>query len=429
LSLEKVISVAVLVIVYILIISDVVHRSIAALLGAVIVVGLGILPQSEVIDFIHWEALGLIFGMFILVAALKESGFFRWVGLHAIRAAKYDVLKIFIIFNLLTALLAAFIDSITVVIFMASLSIEVCKLLRFKPIPFLISLFASANIGGAATMVGDPPNVILGSALNFSFMDFVMNTGPIAVIVLGFNILFFYMWYRKLFADKLSDEECEELAKDHELDPFTAIKDIKLMRISLVIFAFTVTLFVAHQLLDIVVAFAAILGATVLLVVGGKRMPDMVEKIDWLTLVFLGSLFIVVGGMEHSGVLTDMANSLVGISGGNPFIIVTVLLWMAAIASSFLDNIPFVAAIVPVIRDISASGSVGLPTLTWTSALGADVGGISTPVASSANVVGLAVAEKHGVHISWKEFMKVAFPAMILLMLIINVLLIVFFLL
>jgi Na+/H+ antiporter NhaD/arsenite permease-like protein len=243
------------------------------------------------------------------------------------------------------------------------------------------------------------------------------------------NITFFYLWYKKLFANKLSDEECEELAKDHELDPWTAIKDLKLMRISLLIFAFTVTLFVVHQLLDIVVAFAAILGATILLAVGGKRMPHLIEKIDWLTLVFLASLFIVVGGLEKSGVLHDMANSIVGFSGGNAFVIVTLMLWMAAIASSFLDNIPFVAAMIPVIGDISQTSNLSLGTLTWTTALGADVGGISTPVASSANVVGLAVAEKHGVRISWKEFMKVAFTAMIIFMFVINVLLFLFFLL
>ena len=426
---EKIVSVVVLVIVYILIVSDVVHRSIAALLGAVIIVGLGILPTEHVIHYVHWEALGLIFGMFILVAALKETGFFRWIGLHAIRAAKFDTLKLFIYFNLITAFLAAFMDSITVVIFMASLSIESCRLLKHKPLPFLIAIFAAANIGGAATMVGDPPNVILGISLGYGFMDFVTHTGPIAVIVLGVNITFFYFWYRRYFHEKLTAEEIEALQKNHELEPFTAIKDLKHMRIALIIFVFTVTLFIIHQLLDILVAFAAILGATILLVVGGKDMPQLIEKIDWLTLLFLASLFIIVGGMEYSGVLHDMANSIVAFSGGNAFIIVTLLLWMSALASSFLDNIPFVTAIVPVIRDISATSNISLGTLTWTSALGADVGGISTPVASSANVVGLAVAEKHGVRITWKQFLKVAFPAMILCMIVINILIFVFFLL
>jgi len=425
----KVISIAVLVVVYILIISDVVHRSIAALLGAVIIVGLGILPQNEVINYIHWEALGLIFGMFILVAALKETGFFRWIGLHAIRAAHFDTLRLFVYFNLITAVLAAFMDSITVVIFMASLAIESTRLLKHKPLPFLIAIFAAANIGGAATMVGDPPNVILGTSLGFGFMDFVTHTGPIAVIVLAVNITFFYFWYRKYFHVTLSEEDIEKLQEDHELEPFTAIKDLKHMRIALIIFVFTVTLFIVHQLLDILVAFAAIMGASILLLVGGKKMPELVEKIDWLTLVFLGSLFVIVGGMEYSGVLHDMANSIVEFSGGNVFIIVTFLLWLSALASSFLDNIPFVAAVVPVIRDISATSNISLGTLTWTTALGADVGGISTPVASSANVVGLAVAEKHGVRITWKQFLKVAFPAMILCMIVINILVFVFFLL
>ncbi len=412
--------------VFALMISGKVHRTVAVIAGAVLMVGLGILDEEGVIEAIEWEALGLIFGMFILVAALTESGFFRWLGLHALKSTKFDPLKIFILFSGLSALLAAFMDSITVLIFMASLIVEVCAILKMPVLPFLLGSITSANIGGSATMVGDPPNIVIGSALHFTFMDFVTHTGPIAVIIFFINITFFYIWFKKIFNHP--DIDMEKMYKEHEdLKPHHAVEDWRLLRISLVVFVFTVTMLVMHHSLGLLVAFVGITGATLVLVLGGPKMPELVEKIDWHTILFLGGLFVMVGGLEHAGVLDSIATAIIDIGGGNLLTTLTLILWVSAFSSAFLDNVPFAAAMVPVIKGVAESTSASmLNPMAFTLALGADIGGNATPIGASANVVGLAVAEKHGIKVTWKEYCKVAFPAMIISMIVINVLVILF---
>lgn len=413
--------------VYALIVSERVHRTTAVLLGAVLVLGLGVLTIGEAVAYVNWEALGLIFGMFILVAALTESGFFRWIGLHALRAAKFRAGRVFLLFCGLAAVLAAFMDSITVMIFMGSLALEVSRVLKVHPIPFLLGLITSANIGGSATMVGDPPNVIIGTALHLGFADFVVNVGPVALAVFAVNAGFFYLYYRRKEFDRPPSLAEEDLAKHRELDPFSAIKDLRLLRVSLTVFAFTVTLLVLHQLLDLVVAFVALLGATLVLIFGGKDMPELVTKIDWHTLLFLGGLFVIVGGLEKTGVLSDAARALGSVSGGNVALLLTLILWSSALLSMVLDNIPFAAAMVPVIRDLSLQTGIPLPHLAWFLALGTDIGGNGTPIGASANVVGLAVGEKGGVHVSWPEYLRVALPATLLSLAAANLLLLIRF--
>ncbi|HKZ98065.1 MAG TPA: ArsB/NhaD family transporter [Thermoplasmata archaeon] len=419
---DKALAVGILALVYALIVSERVHRTTAVLLGVILVMGLGILSLDDAVQFVNWEALGLIFGMFILVAALTASGFFRWIGLHALRAAKFRPTRVFFLFCGLAALLAAFMDSITVMIFMASLTLEVSRVLRIHPVPFLIGQITSANIGGSATMVGDPPNVIIGTALQFGFADFVANTGPIALAVFAANVGFFYAFLRKTEFRQAATSPEATLADGGEFDPFSAVQDVRLMRIALVVFAFTVTLLVLHQLLDLLVAFVAVLGATLVLMLGGRDMPDLVEKIDWHTLLFLGGLFVIVGGLEKTGFLADVATGLGSVAGGNVALLLTVVIWSAALLSTLLDNIPFTAAMVPIIREVSLVNGVPLPPLAWSLALGADLGGNGTPIGASANVVGLAVAEKEGVHVTWREYMRIAVPATLVAVAIANVL-------
>ncbi|MEE9115758.1 MAG: ArsB/NhaD family transporter [Thermoplasmata archaeon] len=425
--LDKALAVSVLVIVYVLMISERVHRTVAVIGGSVVLVGTRVLDGNDVVNFIHWEALGLIFGMFVLVAALAKSGFFRWIGLHMLKATKFNAFKMFLFTCSLSAFLAAFMDSITVLIFMASLVVETCRMLKIPVIPFLIGLITSANIGGSATMVGDPPNVVIGTALNMGFLDFVTNTGPIAIVIFGLNFALFYVWYRRMFNSGKVD--VEKIYKEHEdLRPESAIKDLKLMRISLIVFAFTVTLLVLHQLLDIGIAFVAILGAAIVLILAGKGSEDLIHDLDWHTIIFLAGLFVLVGGLEKTGILSDIANGIVVIGQGNAIIILTLILWIAALASSAVDNVPFAAAMVPVIQEISLQTGMPVSKLGFTLALGCDIGGNGTPIGASANVVGLAVAEKSDVHVSWKEYCRSAFPIMIITMLVVNLLVLLTFL-
>lgn len=418
---QGLIGIAIFAVVYVAMVFDLVDRTVAVLFGALTMVGLGILSEKEVIKYIHWEALGLIFGMFVLVAALKDSGFFRWIGLHALRATKFEILRIFIVFCGLSALLAAFMDSITVMVFMASLTIEVCAILRVRPMPFLLAQICSANIGGSSTMVGDPPNVIIGTALNLTFFDFARNTGPIAIVAFAVNITFFGIVYERLLNRKHHD--VKQIMEEHKnLDPFSAIEDLRLMRISLMVFMFTVTLLVMHSVIDMIVAYAAILGATLVLFLGGRKMDHLIDKIDWNTIVFLGGLFVMVGGLESAGVLSGAAHALVDFTGGDVVLVTIVVLWIAALLSALLDNVALSAAMVPVIKTISADTGIPLNPLAYTLALGCDIGGNATPIGASANVVGLAVAEKHGIKVSWAQYCKVAIPATIVTMIVVNVL-------
>ncbi|MBI5001092.1 MAG: ArsB/NhaD family transporter [Euryarchaeota archaeon] len=418
---EKIAALLIFVLVYALMISEKVHRTVAVLIGAVLMVGLGIMSETGVLHYIQWEALGLLFGMFIIVAALSESGFFRWVGLHAMRATKHDPLKMFILFAVLAAVLAAFMDSMTVLIFMATLTLETCRLLGVKPFPFLLVEITSANIGGSATMVGDPPNIIIGTQLGLSFIDFVTGVGVIAVALFFANLGIMYMVFRK----KL--REAKPVANGGQ-EPFSGVKNLKLMRVSLVIFTVTVTLLVLHSILDVVVAFVGILGATLILLAWGKHIPDLIDRVDWHAIIFLAGLFVLVGGLEAAGLLTDLANWMVSVSGGNKMLIITLMFWVFAPISAFTDNVPFAAAMVPVIRRISETTGIHINTLAWTLAITADVSGNATPIGASANVVGLAVAKREGVHVSWKEYCKVAFPIMLFCILIANIMVLLFFL-
>jgi len=419
---QALLAIGILVAVYAMILSNRVHRTVAVLLGAVLVVGTGLLRPDQVIDHIHWEALALIFGMFILVGALAKSGFFRWLGLEALRRTRGDPRQILIVVSTLSALLAAFMDSITVLVFLAPLLLEVCRLIRRPVFPFLLAAITSANIGGSATMVGDPPNVIIGTALGLSFTDFVSGVGPISMLAFAANLLALYLLFRRTAFRRGSVEAPAEAAETP--DPWSAVRNIRLMHIALVVFAFTVALLVLHQVLGPPVAFMAVLGGTLVLALGGREMPRLIEEIDWHTLVFLAGLFVVVGGLEAAGVLRDIATWLGGVTGGNLMLSMTLLLWTSAAFSLILDNVPFAAAMVPVIAELSASTGMSLRPLAWTLALGADIGGSGTPIGATANVVGLAVADRGGVRISWREYVRHALPVTVVALAVSNVLLI-----
>lgn len=417
----KILAIVIFLVIYALLISNKLHRTIVALWGALLFAGLpiltpeglklGFLTQRDLLHYENWEALGLIFGMFTLVAALRESGFFRWLGLSLVKWAKFDLLKVFILFAVVAAVLSAFMDSITVLLFMATLTIEVCGLLKINPLPLLFLEICSANIGGSATMVGDPPNIIIGTSFHFSFLDFVFNTGPIALAAFAVNLFFFYLWYRKIFKDRKRIAEAAT-QKHLAIDPASAITDHKLMIVGTIIFGIVIFLLTIHHFLGLSVAFVGILGASLILLLGGEKMPEVLERIDWHTLIFFACLFIMVGGLEKVGVLSDIAHWIAAVSKGNSFLAVMAILWLSAVLSAFVDNVPFAAAMVPIVKGLSASTGIPLATMSWALALGTDIGGNGTPIGASANVVGISVMEKRtGKKISWGEYCKVAAPA------------------
>jgi len=421
LELQAIAALLIFAVVYILMVLDLADRTVLVISGALLMVGLGIITESEAIASIEWNAIGLIFGMFILVGALTESGFFRWIGLHLLQLSRFDSLKIFILFCALSAFLAAFMDSITVMIFMTSLVVEVAVILNIPAMPLIIAQICSANIGGSATIMGDPPNVIIGTAFDMTFLDFVTNTGPIAVIAFGVNIALFVAWHRRMFERHAVD--VGKIMREHkDLDPFSAVKDLKQMRIALVVFVFTITLLVMHSILDLLVAFVAVLGGAIVLLMGKRKYDDLIQKIDWHTIIFLAGLFVMVGGLEQTGLLSGFAHAIADFSGGDPLVLATVLFWSLALVSAIFDNIPVAASMVPVLRTLSEETGVSLNSLAFTTAVSCDIAGNATPIGASGNVVALAVAEKNNIKWSWKEYCKTAIPILLVVMVVVNLL-------
>lgn len=367
---------------------------------------------------INWATIIFIAGMMIMVEGMAKAGFFRWLCMTLAKLVKYKVVPLFITFMLMSAVLSMFIDSITVILFLAAVTVELAHLLKFDPVPMILSEVFCANLGGSATMCGDPPNIIVGTSLGYSFADFLTNTGAIAGIALVFVVFYFFIIFRK---------ELKEAGKN-PIDisampaPREAITDKRSFVISVVIFLVAVVLLVTHAQTGLTVAFIGGVIAVATLATSGKSALELLKKVDYKTLLFFVGLFVVVGGLEQTGILEIVANFIQTISGGNVILVVIIIIWLSAIASSIVDNIPFAATMVPIIKDLASAGGVlnaeYLSVLAWSLSLGTDIGGSATPIGASANVVGTSVSAKNGHPISWGRYLKACVPATVIVLII-----------
>lgn len=363
---------------------------------------------------INWATILFLAGMMIMVEGMARAGFFRWLCMTIANAVHYQVIPIFITFMIMSFVLAMFIDSITVILFLAAVTVELAQLLRFNPIPMILSEIFCANLGGSATMCGDPPNIIIGTSLRYTFTDFITNTGLMAVLSLVVMVLFFYFCYRKEFSTT-SGAVTENM---EHLSPKSAIKDKKAFLISCIIFLCAVVLLITHAQTGLTVAFIGVLIALITLITAGKEAINLLKSIDYKTLLFFIGLFLVVGGLEQSGILELVASFIGDVSGGNMKIMIAIIIWVSAIASAFVDNIPFAATMIPIIKTLAATTGADLSVLAWTLAMGTDIGGSATPIGASANVVGTSIAAREGHPISWKQYCKSAIPATFIVILI-----------
>jgi len=436
LVLSQILAIAIFTIMFIAIIIGKVHRFIPALIGAavtIVVVFLVVMmspeavlsvlnleqlgqfkfwvPGQEPIEShgINWQTIIFIGGMMTMVEGMGEVGFFRWLCLYAAKMVNYQVIPILIVFMLLSGFLAMFIDSITVLLFLAAVIIELARLLKFDPVPMIIAMIFAANCGGSATMCGDPPNIIIGTALGYTFFDFAVNTGPIAWIGMLFTLGFFYFAFRKILTSSQGD-----LSITQYPEPREAIVNPRLFKIDAAIFILVIILLITHAQTGLSVAIIGVIAAVLTLLAAAKGAPYIIKRVDWRTLLFFVGLFICVGGLEETGVLKMLAEYIGDISKGNILLVIPIIIWVSAFASAIVDNIPFAATMVPVITNLSRTAGLKLPTLAWTLALGTDIGGNATPIGASANVVGTAIAEREGYPISWGRFCKYAVPATIM---------------
>ena len=369
--------------------------------------------SSEASSVINWQTIIFIAGMMIMVEGMAKSGFFRWLCMKIAKLVKYQIIPIFITFMLLSFVLAMFIDSITVILFLAAVTVELSQLLKFNPVPMILAEIFCANLGGSATMCGDPPNIIIGTSLGFSFADFVTNTGLIAVIALVLVVIYFYFIFRKELTENAGKIDPSTLP-----DPEEAIVSKKGFTISCVIFLCAVVLLVTHSQTGLTVSCIGVFIAAVTLITSGKDALDLLKKVDYKTLLFFVGLFVVVGGLEQTGILTILAGFIGKVSGGNLMVMIAIIIWVSAIASAFIDNIPFAATMIPVIDSLAAAQGVDISILAWALAMGTDIGGSATPIGASANVVGIATAAKSGHMIKWGKYCKAMAPATILVVLV-----------
>ena len=402
----QLISLVIFVVVYAFIIFNVLPRSSVSLVGAFLLVILGVLEPREIVTLVNWDAIGLIFGMFILVRMLTDSGFFDFLSVKVLQFTKGVPINILIAFALFTGLLAAFMDSITVLLFMTALSITIAKKLKMSPVPFVLSQITAANIGGSATLMGDPPNIIIGTGLGITLTQFIKYLAPISIAILILNTLYFVLFYRKMFRDS------ENVDADYlkNLNPREHVKDAYMMIVSIVSFVLAIVLLIIHDKINLPVAYAGLIGASLGLMLNGKKVAHIWESIDWEVLMFFTTLFIIIGSLEKTGVIASISKGIADVSKGSGLLTKGILLWMSGILSGFIDNVPFAASMVPVVKLLAPASTVSLLSMGLIVSFGTDVGGNFTPIGASANVVGLSILSKAGVDVEWKDYLKAVVP-------------------
>ena len=420
-DVNQIVSIAVFVIVMAAIMTEKLHRSLAAIVGAMLVLALHVLPFDAAMEHIDFNTLGVLLGMMLFVSVVKLSGMFEFLAIKAARLAKGEPWKVMLLFVLLTAVLSAFLDNVTTVLLIGPMTLTVCKLLDVNPIPFFMTEILASNIGGTATLIGDPPNIMIGSAAGFTFFDFILYDAPAVVVILAAVLVVFYFLYgRKMHVNE------EHRARIMELDEHAMIKNKRLLKQSYVMIGLVVVGFMAHGALGLESSVIALGAAGIIMLISGESIEEALANVEWTTLAFFAGLFVIVGAMAETGVIEMLAHALIDATGGNVFVTMLVLLVGSAVISSFLDNIPFVATMIPILLAMESTGMDVTP-LWWAVSLGACLGGNGTLIGASANVVLSDISKKHGYEITFAKFFKTGFPIMLLTILIAGVYLVVRF--
>ena len=408
-SPNEIISIVIFLLVMVAIVSEKVHRAAASLAGAVILLATHVLTVDSAIEHVDVNTVGVLVGMMLFVAVVKNSGLFEYIAIKSAKLTHGKPWAIMAVFAIITAVLSAFLDNVTTVLLVGPMTLAITSILKVNPVPFLLTQILASNMGGTATLIGDPPNIMIGSEAGLGFADFILNTAPAVVIIMAASLLCFYLMFgRKL---KVSDDAMQAVM---ELDENRAIKDKSLLIKSVVMIGLVVIGFMFHSSLGMESCTIALLAAVIMMIVGKQDVEDVIMGVEWSTILFFIGLFVVVGGMEETGVIDQLATLLIGMTGGNMVLTMLIILWVSAIVSSFLDNIPFVATLIPMILAIQAESGMDVTPLWWALSLGACLGGNGTLIGASANVVLSGISNKNGYPITFMSYLKVGFPMMIL---------------
>lgn len=406
--MEEIISILVFLVVIIAIMTEKVHRTAAALTGAVVLLLTHVLSIDSAVGYIDFNTIGVLIGMMLFVAVVKNSGIFEYIAIKAAKLAHGDPWKIMIAFILITAGLSAFLDNVTTVLLVGPMTITIARMLNVNPVPFLITQILASNIGGTATLIGDPPNIMIGSAAGLDFIDFLANTGVVVLfVIIGLVIVMRFIYKPKLSAGK------EAIQSVMELDEKKAIEDWPLLYKSVVMMILVVIGFIFHSQIGIESATIALTAAAIMLLLGRQNIDYIISEVEWTTILFFVSLFIVVGGLVETGLIGQLAEFVINVTAGHTILTILVLLWASALLSAVLDNIPFVATLIPLVQAMGESG-IDVTPLWWAISLGACLGGNGTLIGASANVVLSGISNKHGYPITFKDYTKIGFPVMIM---------------
>lgn len=404
----QIIAILIFVLTMLAIMTERVHRMTAALAGAVVMIVLGVMDIETSIKYIDADTICILVSMMIFVAVVKKSGLFEYIAVKAAKLSGGRPWVIMISFMLITAALSAFLDNVTTVLLVGPMTFAVTKALKLDPVPFIITEIMASNIGGTGTLIGDPPNIMIGSSAHLSFVDFILNVGPPVLVVLGATITSFYFIYGRKYP-KVAEDFQELMIMDES----KKIRDRTLMIKSVVMIVLLITAFSCQDLLGLSSAVIALFFAVVMLLIGKQEIDRVIDEVEWPSIVFFIGLFIVVGGLQDSGVISLLANLIVDATAGRPVMTMIIVLWSSALLSSFLDNIPFVATMIPLILTMESMG-VAIEPLWWALSLGACLGGNGTLIGASANVVLSGIAARQGYHVRFREYMKVGFPLMLM---------------
>jgi Na+/H+ antiporter NhaD/arsenite permease-like protein len=415
-STQEVVAAAIFVGVYLLIVTERIQRTLAALLGALAVIGFGLMTQREALaqDVVDFNVIFLLAGMMVIANILGKTGIFQWLAVEAVRRAAGDPYRLLVLISIITAVTSAFIDNVTTVVLITPIAFFIAQRLRISPIPLLISEILASNIGGTATLIGDPPNLIIGSRLGKDFGDFLVNTTPAAIASLVAYLLFARWLFRAEFAKapaRLSATDIEALVKEER-----RIEDPRLMRIGVGVLVLTIVGFLVARPLGLEGATVALAGAVLLMILAKEDVHDILRTVEWSTLFFFIGLFIVVGAVVKAGLIRDLATNALVLTGGRTDVAAFLVLWMSGVLSAVVDNIPYTITMVPLVDQLGHS--VNIEPLIWALSLGANLGGNATVIGASANVVVSSMSETRGHPITFRAYLGYGVPATLLTMII-----------
>jgi Na+/H+ antiporter NhaD/arsenite permease-like protein len=413
---EELLAGGVFLVIYSLIVTERMHRTLAALLGAVIVIGLGLIDQHEAFsqDVVDFNVIFLLAGMMIIANILGKTGIFQWLAVEAVRRAEGRPYRLMVLISLITAVASMFLDNVTTVVLMTPVTFFIAERLGMSPVPFLISQILASNMGGTATLIGDPPNIIIGSRFDKDFNDFLLNAAPAAITSLLLYLVFARWLFRKELASAVQALEPEDIARLVTAE--RKIQDVRLMRLGLAVLSVTILGFFLARTLGLEGATIALAGAVVLMILAKQNVHEVLKDVEWSTLLFFIGLFIVVGAVVKSGLISDLAKQALALTGGRSDVAALLVLWMSAVLSAVVDNIPYTITMIPLVQEMGQT--VNVEPLIWALVLGADMGGNATIVGASANVVVSSLSEARGHPITFLSYLKYGVPATLLTMIV-----------